>query len=239
MNNHTVGESLHAPISIVWVVWFVYTTASTYAVVVSYPGHMGGEKRPGIECLHMHNHSQKNLGICLRLEIVGKINTHTFDIFPYHWKIQPFSSRITFNSMSVEDNRHVYEAKDAFLQLPTCFSKSVHYEVLSFVCLTVNKVSWVQSGGSYAVILLVSPLVSFTIAKFNGLSVHCSVVAHFSALYVYYFRISCPCIYYCTWTIYVNVTILLKYSGNGRACASSWYQAVSLLPRGLGMRLMQ
>ena len=38
--------------------------------------------------------------------------------------------------------------------------------------------------GSYTIILLVSPLVSLTIAKFNGLSER-------SALYVYYFRISC------------------------------------------------
>ena len=69
-------------------------------------------------------------------------------------------------------------------------SQYVCYEVLSFACLTVNKGSWVQGGGSYAVTLLVSPLVSLTIAKFNG--VHCSVVAHFSALYICYFRISCP-----------------------------------------------
>ena len=40
-------------------------------------------------------------------------------------------------------------------------------------------------------------------------------------------------------TVYVNVTILRKYSGNVRACASSRYQAVSLLPRGLGTRLVQ
>ena len=46
--------------------------------------------------------------------------------------------------------------------------------------------------GSYAVILLVSPLGSLTIVKFNGLSLHCFVVALFSALYVQYFRISCP-----------------------------------------------
>ena len=111
-----------------------------------------------------------------------KKNRHTSSIFPYHRKIQPFASRITFNSMNVEDNRHVYEAKDAFLRLPTSFGKSVRYEVLSFACFTVNKASWVQCGGSYAVILLVSPLVSLTIAKFNGLSVHCSVVAQ---LYTY------------------------------------------------------
>ena len=90
------------------------------------------------------------------------------------------------------DNSHVHEAKDAFLRLPTSFGRSVRYEVLSFACLTVNKASWVQCADSYAVVLLVSPLVSLTIAKFNGLSVHCSVVAHFSALYVYYFRTSCP-----------------------------------------------
>ena len=66
--------------------------------------------------------------------------------------------------MNEEDNRRVYGAKDAFLRLPTSFGKSVR--------LTVNKASWVQGGGSYAVILLVSPLVSLTIAKFNGLSVH-------------------------------------------------------------------
>ena len=133
---------------------------------------MGGEKRPGIECLRMRNHSQKNLGICLCLEIVDKINTHTSGIFPYHRKVQPFASRITFNSMNEENNRRVYRAKDAFLRLPTSFGKSVRYEALSFACVTVNKASWVQGGGSYAVIWLVSPLVSLTIAKFNGLSVH-------------------------------------------------------------------
>ena len=40
---------------------------------------------------------------------------------------------------------------------------------------------------SYAVILLVLPLGSLKIAKFNVVSVHCFVVALFSALYVYYF----------------------------------------------------
>ena len=73
----------------------------------------------------------------------------------YVWKlsvksirIRPISSRDVavcqlnyFNSMNVEDDRRVYEAKDAFLQLPTSFSKSVCYEVLSFACLSINKVS--------------------------------------------------------------------------------------------------
>ena len=42
------------------------------------------ERRPGIDCLLMRDHSQKYLGIRLRLEIVGKINTYTSGIFPYH-----------------------------------------------------------------------------------------------------------------------------------------------------------
>ena len=46
--------------------------------------------------------------------------------------------------------------------------------------------------GSYTVILLVLPLGSLTIAKFNGVSVYCFVVDLFPALDVYYFRISCP-----------------------------------------------
>ena len=52
--------------------------------LASYPGRVGGEKRPGIDCLRMHNNSQKNLGIRLCLETVGKINTYMSDIFPYH-----------------------------------------------------------------------------------------------------------------------------------------------------------
>ena len=88
--------------------------------------------------------------------------------------------------------------------------------------------------GSYAVILLVSPLGSLTIAKFNGMSVHCFVV-HVALFSVYYFQILF--LDYCTWTIYVSVTILRKYSGDGCACASSRYQAIFLLPRGLGMKL--
>ena len=116
----------------------------------------------------------------------------------------------------------VYEAKDAFLRLPTSFGKSVRYEVLSFTCLTVNKASWIQGGGSYAVILLVSPLGSLTIANFYGLSVHCC--SSFFRAFFSFVRIllsNILSLYYCTWIIYVNTTILRKYSGNGRACASS------------------
>ena len=42
-------------------------------------------------------------------------------------------------------------------------------------------------------------------------------------------------VYYCMWTSYVNVTILQR---NDHAYACSQYQAVSLLPRSLGTRLM-
>ena len=149
--------------------------------MISLIPRLRGKRQPGIDCLCMRNHSQKNLGICLHLEIVSKINTYT-SIFPYHWKIQPSASQITFKLMNVEDNYRVYEAKDAFLRLPTNFGKSVRYELLSFVCLTVNKASWVQGRGSYAIILLVSPLGSLTIANLFGLSVHCFVIAHFQLL---------------------------------------------------------
>ena len=115
-------------------------------MLASYPGCVGGERWPGNDCLRMRDHSQKNQGIRLRLKIVGKITTYMSNIFPYHQKIQLFANRITFNSMNIEDNCRVYKAKDAFLCLPTSFGKSVRYEVLSFAYLTVNKVSWVQSG---------------------------------------------------------------------------------------------
>ena len=92
-------------------------------------GRVRGEKWPGIDCLRMRDHSQE---ICLRLEIVSKTNTYTYNVFPYHRKMQPFASWTTFNSRKVEDNRCVYEGKNAF----SCgsFGKSVRYEVLSFVC---------------------------------------------------------------------------------------------------------
>ena len=51
----------------------------------------------------------------------------------------------------------------------------------------------------------------------------------FSAMYVHVLS--------STWESNVNLTILRNYSGTGRACASSRYRAVFLLPRGLGTRL--
>ena len=75
-----------------------HSDASTHCIAL-YPGRVGGERQPGIDCLHMRNHSQKNLGIRLRLEIVGKINMYTSDIFLYHPKIQLFASCITFEQL--------------------------------------------------------------------------------------------------------------------------------------------
>ena len=83
--------------------------------------------------------------------------------------------------MNVEENRRVYEGKDASCGYQLVSVSQYATEVLAFACLTVSKASWVQGRGSYAVILLVS------IAKFNGMSVHC-LVALFSAFYVYSFE---------------------------------------------------
>jgi len=68
--------------------------------------------------------------------------------------------------MNVEDIRHVYhsvyEGEDAFVLLyQLLVSQYAACEMRSFACLTVSaKASWVQGRGSYAVLLLFSPLVS-------------------------------------------------------------------------------
>ena len=109
--------------------------------------------------------------------------------------------------MKVENNRDVYKGKDAFLWLPTNFSKSVRYKVMSFVCLTIIKASWVRTG-NYAGVLLVSLLVSLMITKIIGLSEHLFVVPLCSALYAtfqylaiygsqYFQVVWCPLMYQC------------------------------------------
>ena len=88
--------------------------------------------------------------------------------------------------------------------------------------------------GSYAVALLVSPLVSLTIAKFVSLSERCFVVALFSALYVYYFQMS---------GLYIGQAMsTLQFYGNIAEMAMH-AQAVDTrpflsFPRGLGTRLL-
>ena len=138
---------------------------------------MGGERWPGIDCLCMRDHSQKNW----ESVYVWKLSVKSIRIRPIYLRIiERYSCLLVELPSTVEDNRRVYEAKDAFLRLLTSFGKSVRYEVLSFACLNVNKASWVQGGVSYVVIFLVSLLGSLTIAKFNGLSLHCFVVVNFS-----------------------------------------------------------
>ena len=99
-----------------------------------------------------------------------------------------------------------------------------------------RKQSEILTGqGSYAVILLVLLLGSLKIAKFSGVSVHCNFPAFFQLCTYTTFEYLVRILFHLT--VYVNVTILRKYSGNVRACASSRYQAISLLPRGLDTRL--
>ena len=87
----------------------------------------------------------------------------------------------------VEAIWRIYKGEDVFLQLPTSFGKSVHYEVLSFTCLTVKKNELGIGWSSYVIVLVVSPLVSLMISKFISLSIanHSFVAAIFSALYKY------------------------------------------------------
>ena len=63
---------------------------------------------------------------------------HMSDIFLHHRKAVSICQLNYFDSMKVEDKRCVYEGEDAFLRLPTSFSKSVCYKMLSLVCLTIN-----------------------------------------------------------------------------------------------------
>ena len=90
--------------------------------------------------------------------------------------------------MNVEDNRHVYKGKDAFLWLPTSFSKSVRYKVPSFACLTINNAIGVQGGVAICRYLVSLAIGVIMIAKFNGVNNgHHFVIALFSALYVCHF----------------------------------------------------
>ena len=50
----------------------------------SHSGHMGGKKRPGIDCLCVRDHFQKNLGIRLRLEC-GVLSNAAHSSASYSW----------------------------------------------------------------------------------------------------------------------------------------------------------
>ena len=56
------------------------------------------------------------------------------------------------------------------------FGKSLRYEAV--LCMLDHKQSEIGTGqGSYAIVLVVAPLVSLAIAKFISLSEHCFVAA--------------------------------------------------------------
>ena len=120
------------------------------------------------------------------------------------------------------------EGKDVFLWLPASFGKSVRYEVLSIVCLTVNKANQVQGGGSYAIICQYCRQDHLRLPNFNDVSVLFCCSSFFSFVCVLLSNILS--IYYCTWTMYINITILQKYSRSKHTCASGQYQACLSTP---------
>ena len=68
----------------IWSVCLLCFVLSLGLSLASYPGHVGGEKRPGIDCLHMCDHSIKNVE-----SIVGKTK-HIHLI--YCQKLWPFAT---------------------------------------------------------------------------------------------------------------------------------------------------
>ena len=147
--------------------------------------------------------------------MVGKINTYKIQYFRIIERCTHLPVEIP-STPKKEDNRCVYEGKNAFLWLPTGFGKLVGYEMLS--CVLDHKQSELGTGlSSYAVVLLVLPLVSLTIAKFTTVSEHYFVIAYLLALYIYY-------LYEYLVRILFHVDKLgghYNFSENGYACASS------------------
>ena len=92
---------------------------SLFCELPSYLGRVGGERRLGIDCLR--DHSQKNLGIRLRLELSVK----SIRIRPVYFHIIKRYSclpvELPSTPMNVEDNHRVYEAKDALLAATNYF----------------------------------------------------------------------------------------------------------------------
>ena len=112
--------------------------------------------------------------------------------------------------MNVEDNRHVYEGKDAFLRLPTSFSKSVRYKMPLFAGLTINNAIGVQGRVAicrYLVSLAIGVTYDCQIQRCEWTSLCCS--SFFSFVRMPFSNILSA--YYSTWAIYVNVTILWNY----------------------------
>ena len=103
-------------------------------------------------------YSQKNLRICIRLEMISKFNLHMSNIFIKDGHLVQSIASSTQKRWRLFT---VYtKAKDAFSQLPTTFGKWVCYEVLPFDHKLSECWSWVQ-GMVAAVVVL--PLLSLTI----------------------------------------------------------------------------
>ena len=143
---------------IAWCVSQQYIGVMTKSSVASYPGCVGGEKWHGIDCLRMRDHAQKTW----ESVYVWKLSVKPTRIRRLYLRIIERCSRLSVGlSMKVEDNRRVYEGEDAFS---------------SAVLVGLYATRWASELGigrdSYAVFLLVSPLVSLTIT----ISVWVSVV---------------------------------------------------------------
>ena len=61
------------------------------------PRQCGRKKWPGINCLRMCNHCQKNLGIHVRLKMSVK---YASNIFPYHGEIDTFGMSVHYEVQS-------------------------------------------------------------------------------------------------------------------------------------------
>lgn len=88
--------------------------------------HVGGEKRPGIDCLCINDNSKENLGIHLMFEIVSKIIMYVF----LYFQLVAVYCQLEKNLQLQESRGYIYEGKDAFLRLPMTFGKLLRYEML-------------------------------------------------------------------------------------------------------------
>ena len=72
-----------------------------FLLLASYPGHVGGEKWPGIDCFHMCDHFQKNLriyrvGSYAILLLVSPLVTYSWKIYQPEWVLFCCSSFFSF-----------------------------------------------------------------------------------------------------------------------------------------------
>ena len=122
------------------------------------------------------------------------------------------------------------------VKMPSCGYQVVlvsQYTMNVVIYVPCHKQSELGTGRGSYILVIVSPLVSVMIAKLTSLSEHCFVIAlYFSCIRILLLNIFS--VYYSTWTSYVNVTILQKYSGN----VHKQLIPGCFLPCGLGTRLV-